>query len=234
MSSQPVEVKEIKPIPKGEYRALLGFAGAGFIGNTAAMFIVRSKGFQQTAFLRSTHIPPMTLITNGVPIQSFRVHLDENNKIILVVTESLIPAEGCWPIAEALLKWLKGKGVQEIYSLDGLPFSAVSSEIKALTYTHKIDLAKQGIPAVREGALSGVNSCVLEQCVEKDFPYACIFVPTNKLTSIDYSGSADGVDVLNKILKFGVDSSPLRASEEAHRRAIEQKQSGIGKMFKRD
>ncbi|MCX6649243.1 MAG: PAC2 family protein [Candidatus Bathyarchaeota archaeon] len=233
MSSHSVEIKEIKPIEKGNYRAILGFAGAGFIGNTAAMFVTRSKGYQQVAWIKSNYIPPMTLITNGAPIQSFRIHLDEAEKILFIITESLIPAEGCWPIAEALLRWLKAKGVQEIYSLDGLPFGAVSPEIKALTYSVKVDLSKHGYPALREGALSGINSCVLEECVEKKYPYACIFIPTNKLTSIDYAGAADAIDVLNKIFKLGVDSSPLRGSNEVHGKASDQKQSPFGKMFKK-
>jgi uncharacterized protein len=234
MSNNSVEIKENRPFEKGNYKVVLCFAGAGFIGNTAAMFIARSKGFQQVAAVKSSYIPPMTLITNGSPMHSFRIHLDESEKILFVITESLIPAEGCWPIAEALLKWLKAKGVQEIYSLDGLPFSAVSPEIKAMTYTFNIDLSKQGYPALKEGALSGINSCILEACVEKGYPYACIFIPTNRLANIDYSGAAEAIDVLNNIFKLGVDSSPLRSSDEAKRKAAEQKQSGLGKIFKKN
>jgi predicted ATP-grasp superfamily ATP-dependent carboligase len=234
MPYHSVEIKENKPIVKGSYKAVLGCAGAGFIGNTATMFIARSKGFQQVATVISNYIPPMTLITNGAPMHSFRIHLDEAEKVLFIITESLIPAEGCRPIAGELLRWLREKGVGEIYSLDGLPFSAVSTEIKALTYTFNIDLSKQGYPALKEGALSGINSCMLEECIEKGYPYACIFIPTNKLTNIDYTGSADAIEVLNKLFKLGVDSSPLRGSDEVQRKAAEQKQSGLGKMFKRD
>jgi len=234
MSFLSVEIKENRPLEKGKYKAVLGFAGAGFIGNTALMFIARSKGFQQVAAVRSNYIPPMTIITDGAPMQSFRVHLDEAEKILFIITESLIPAEGCRPIAEELLRWLKAKGVYEIYSLDGLPFSTVSPEIKALTYTFNIDLSKQGYPALKEGALSGINSCMLEECVEKRYPFACIFIPTNRLTNIDYTGTADAIDVLNKMFKLGVDSSPLRGSKEVQGKAAEQKPSRLGKMFKRD
>ncbi len=233
MPDHQVEIKEVKLLEKKEYKAILGFAGAGFIGNTATMFIARSKGFPQVAYIKSNHVPPMTLITNGTPMPSFRMHLDESTNTLLIITESLIPSEGCWAIAKELLKWLKAKGVQEIYSVDGLPFSAVSSEIKAMTFSHKIDFSKYSFPGVREGAISGINSCMLEECVEKDYQYACIFIPTNKLTSIDYAGSADAIDVMNQIFKFGVDPSPLRGSDEAQRKIAEQKHSGLGKMFKK-
>jgi predicted ATP-grasp superfamily ATP-dependent carboligase len=234
MSVQKVEIREIKPLEKGDYRAVLGLAGAGFIGNTSTMFASRSKGYQQIAWVRSNYIPPMTLFTNGVPMKSFRIHLDDSEKILFVITESLVPADGCWPIAEALTKWLKTKGVKEIYSIDGLPFGIVPQDVKALTFSSKIDLSTQGFPALREGALSGINSCVLEECTEKDYPYACLFIPTNKLTSIDYHGSAEAVEVMNRLFKLGVDATPLRGSDEIQRKTTENKQSGIGKVFKRD
>jgi len=228
-----VEIIENTPLKKGDYQVVLGFAGAGFIGNTAAMFVVRSRGLPQVAHVRSNHIPPMTLITNGDPMPSFRVHLDEPGGILLVITENLIPADGCWPIAQALLKWLREHGAREIYALDGLPFSATSPEIKVLGYGNKIDIGKLGIPPIREGALSGLDSCLLEECTEKGVPFANLFFPTNKLTSIDYGGSADAVDTLNRLFKFGVDPSPLRLNEDAQRRAAEQRQPGQG-LFRKN
>jgi predicted ATP-grasp superfamily ATP-dependent carboligase len=224
-------VVETVSIKKGEYKAILGLAGAGFIGNTSVMFSVRIKGFPKVAHVKSSHIPPMTLISNGEPIQSFRIHVDEEDKLLFVITESLIPAEGCWPIAEALLKWLKEKNTKEIYAIDGLPFSAISSDVKALVYANKMDPGRFEYPLLREGAVSGINSCVLEDCVENKFPYACLFIPTTKLTSIDYTGSANAVEVMNKLFKLGVDHSPLRGTDEAKK--TEQRQTGLGRLFKK-
>lgn len=232
MSLKAVKIIETSPIKNGDYKVVLGFAGAGFIANTATMYAIRARGFKQVAYLKSNLLPPMTLIINGTPIQSFRVHLDENEKTIFVVTESLIPTEGCRSIAMELLEWLKSKGAKEIYSIEGLPFSNLPSEIRALIYSNKIDLTKTGYPTVKEGALSGVNSCIMDQCLEEGFPFACLFVPTNKLTNIDYSGSADAIDILNKMFKLGVDPSPLRAADQSHRTT--EKTSGLGKIFKKD
>jgi len=231
MSLKAAEIVETSPIKKGDYRAVLGFAGAGFIGNSATMFAIRAKGFKQVAYLKSNHLPPMTLFSNGNPMQSFRVHLDENEKIIFVVTENLIPADGCRPIALELFEWLKLKGVKEIYSIDSLPFSNMPPEIKALVYSYKIDLSKLGYPALKEGALSGVSSCILDQCLEEGFPFACLIVPTNKLTSMDYPGSADAIDILNKVFKLGVDPSTLRGVDQSQKTA--EKPSGFGKIFKK-
>jgi len=209
----------------------VGLAGAGFIGNSSVMFSIRAKGFPKVAHIKSSYIPPMTLISNGEPIQSFRIHVDEDDKLLFVVTESLVPAEGCWPITEALLKYLKEKNTKEIYAIDGLPFSAISLEVKALVYSNKMDPGRFEYPHLREGAVSGINSCILEDCVEKGFPYACLFIPTTKLTNIDYIGSSNAVDVINKLFKLGIDPSPLRGADESKK--TEQRQTGLGRVFKK-
>ena len=224
-------VVETAPVKGGEYNAILGLAGAGFIGSSSVGFSVRAKGFPKVAYVRSNHIPPMTLISNGEPIQSFRIHVDEEDRLLFVVTESLVPAEGCWPIAEAILKYLRDKNTREIYAIEGLPFSVISSEVKALVYANKMDPGRFGYPVLREGAVSGINSCILEDCVENKFPYACLLIPTTKLTSIDYTGSAEAVEIINKLFKLGVDPSPLRGSDESKK--SKQKQTGLGRMFKK-
>jgi len=228
-----VEIVESSPLKKSDYKVVLGFAGAGFIGNTAAMFIARSKRFKLVAHIRSSYVPPMTLIIEGNPTPSFRIYVDETGSLLFAITENLISAEGCYAISRELMSWLREKGAKEIYVIDGLPFSAVSSEIKVLGYSNEIDLGKQGIQSIREGALQGLNSCIMEECLDKGVPFVYLFIPTNKLTNIDYGGSADAVDVLNKLFKLGVDTSPLRGGEEAQRRLSEQKPSGLGKVFKR-
>ena len=225
-------VVETTPVKKGEYRAILGIAGAGFIGSTSVMFSVKAKGLPIVAHIKSSHVPPMTLISNGEPISSFRIYANEESRLLFVVTENLIPAEGCWPITEGLLKWLREKNTTEIYAIDGLPFSAISTEIKALAYSSKIDVSKLGYPILREGAISGINSCILDDCVEKGSPYACLFIPTTKLTTIDYMGSAEGVEVMNRLFKLGVDPTPLREMGEP--RKTTQKQTGFASVFKRD
>ncbi|MDP7443718.1 MAG: hypothetical protein QGI87_05115 [Candidatus Bathyarchaeota archaeon] len=43
--SSNVDIVEIGPMKKGSPVVVTGFAGAGFIGNTALMYIASEKGF---------------------------------------------------------------------------------------------------------------------------------------------------------------------------------------------
>jgi hypothetical protein len=48
---------------------------------------------------------------------------------------------------------------------------------------------------------------------------------------MDYPGSADAIDILNKVFKLGVDPSPLRGVDQTKKTA--EKPSGFGKIFKK-
>jgi predicted ATP-grasp superfamily ATP-dependent carboligase len=220
------EVEVIEPIAlkKTEYIAILGFAGAGFVANTALMFAVRNKGYKQVASVESKLIPSMVLIFDGAPQKPFRIYIDEAEGLLFVVTESLLPSESVWPISERLFEWLGEKGVKEIYAFEGLPFSGLPENIKALGFTMGGDLSKIGIQPLREGAISGLTACISELSLSKKVPFTCLFVPTRVLTSVDYGSSAVVVDLLNNLWKLGVDPGPLRRSDEAMRKAAEQRQ----------
>jgi len=228
-----VIVVESMKIKEKDYTAVLGFAGAGFIGNTALMFVARSKGFKQVGHVKSIHMPPMMLIVGGKATQPFRVYADEQNGVLYLITENLIPAEGCYAIGGSLVRWLRKKGVKKVFSIEGLPFGGVSSEIKALEFsTGPAEASKIGAPPVREGAISGLSAGMLEECIEQNIPWTTIFIPTSKLMSVDYAASAEAVEVLNKLFKLGVDPLPLR-SVEAQRPAEQKQRSGFSRLLKR-
>jgi predicted ATP-grasp superfamily ATP-dependent carboligase len=87
------KVIDITSFKKGEYKAILGFAGAGFVGNTSVMFAARSKGYKLVAKVKSFDIPPMILLIDGNPTSSFRIYVDEVDGLLFAVTETLVPAE---------------------------------------------------------------------------------------------------------------------------------------------
>jgi predicted ATP-grasp superfamily ATP-dependent carboligase len=228
-----VSVVESVKIKEKNYTAVLGFAGAGFIGNTALMFVTRSKGFKQVGHVKSIHMPPMTLIVGGRATQSFRVYADEQSGLLYLITENLIPAEGCHAISGSLVQWLRKKGVKRVLSIEGLPLGGVSSEIKALEFsTDPAEASLIGAPPIREGAISGLNAGMLEECIEQKIPWTTIFIPTSKLMSVDHAASAEAVEVLNRMFKLGVDPSPLR-SVEAQRPAGQKQRSGLSRLLKR-
>jgi len=231
-----VEIVETAPLRRGRYTVITGFAGAGFIGNTALMYIVRSKGFRQRAYLKSDLIPPMMLLIEGRPIHSFRVYSDDQERLLFLITESLISSESVWEVAQRLMQWLKDKGAREFVAIEGMPFGAPSADRRVYGFTlDERNLAEFGVQAISEGAVSGINAVMLEESLGSKISWMSLLVPTNLVSNIDYGGSFVAVETLNRMFKLGVDATPLKQRDEMLRKAIESQRGGgfLGGLFRK-
>lgn len=224
-SLSEVNIIETVPLKKKFYTAIIGFAGAGFIGCSSLMYAARTKNFKQVAYVKSRQTAPMLLFIEGEPYFSFRIYIDDESDKLFVITENLISAEGCWPITIKLIEWFKNKGVREVIAIEGLPYGNLPPNVKVVGYsTEKEKLSNIGIQPLREGAISGLYASMMEECINKKIPWTVLFLPTTKLTNIDYKASGDAIEVLNNLYKLGLDPKPLWDSDEAIRKAIEQQQ----------
>lgn len=225
--SSKVDIVETSPVKRGSPVVVVGFAGPGFIGNTALLYIARQKGFAERAYLKTHLIPPMFLLMEGRPTPVFRIYGDEKNEVLLVVSDALINAENAWPIGIRLMEWLRGKGVKEIISIEGMPFATPEGERPIFGFSLPIkDFSKVGVRPTGEGGISGLNAVLLDEAMKHKVDWTTLLVPTGLTQAIDYVGTADLIEALNRMLKFGVDTGPLRESGGAMRRAVERARSG--------
>ena len=226
MSSR-VDIVEISPVKKSSPIVVTGFTGPGFIGNTALLYVARQQGFIQRAQVRSHLIPPMLLLLEGKPTPVFRIYGDQKNEVLLVVSEALINAENAWPIGIKLMEWLRGKGVKEIISIEGMPFATPEGERPIFGFsTSGRDFSRDGVRPTSEGGISGINAVLLDEAMKHNVPWTTLLVPTGYAQAIDYGGAADLIEALNRMLKLGVDTSPLRQSDGLRRRAVERARGG--------
>ncbi len=226
MSSR-VDIVEISPVKKGSPIVVTGFTGPGFIGNTALLYIARQVGFTLRAHVKSHLIPPMFLLIEGKPTPVFRIYGDQKNEILLVVSEAIVNAENAWPIGIKLMEWLRGKGVKEIISIEGMPFATPEGERPIFGFsTTGRDFNEVGVRPTNEGGISGLNAVLLDEALKHNVPWTTLLVPTGLSQTIDYGGAADLIEALNRMLKIGVDTSSLRQSDDNWRKAMEKAKGG--------
>lgn len=208
-----MEFVERTPIREGRYTVITGFAGPGFVANTSVMYIVRQMGFGLRAYLRSPLIPPMMLIIEGRPINAFRVYGDD--ELLLIVSEVFPTPENAWRIGHQLFDWLVEKGASEFVSVEGSlrPFRGVVGFT-----TEGRRLQEAGVRLTGEGAVTGINACLLEGCMRRGIPWTSLFIPASTVSTVDYEGAATAVEVLDRMFKLGVNVMPLRRMAEAMRR----------------
>ena len=232
MASRGVEIVETLPIGKDKPTVVTGFAGAGFIGTTAVMYIVRNRGFRQRAYVRSQLIPPMMLLIDGKPTHAFRIYSDEKGDLLLVTSETLIPAESSWPLSLQLMEWLLEKGATTVISIEGMPSRILPKERIVLGFSNdRKDLAKFGVQPTREGAVSGMNACLLQECLRRGLSWTSFFVPTDLVSAIDYGGSVAVIEILNGMFKLGVDVTLLKRRDEMMRKMAERRRKAEPRGF---
>ncbi len=222
-----VEFVEAIPVRRGNYTVVTGFAGPGFVANTSVMYIVRCAGFSLKAYLRSPLLPPMMLIIDGRPLNSFRIYGDE--KLLLIVSEVFPTSENAWRIGEELFKWLVDKGASEFIAVEG-SLRALREVVGYSTEGECLQMA--GVKSTTEGAVTGINACLMERCLGEGIPWTSIFIPTTTVSTVDYGGAATAVEVLDRMFKLGVDATPLKRMAEAVRRGAERGK-GLRGLFRR-
>jgi uncharacterized protein len=230
--SDKVDIIEVSPVRKNKPTAILGFTGPGFIGSTALMYMVRTKGFTQRAQVKSHLIPPMLLLIGGTPTPVFRIYGDDKDEILFVMSEALIAPENTWTIGKKVMEWLDEKGVKEIVSIEGMPFGHVTDKRPIFGYsTPQTNLTKYGVQPTVEGGISGINAVMLEESLSRGISWVTLFIPTSQAQSIDYGGAAGAIEVLNKMFKLGVDTAPLKKSDDFRRQMMERAAKGEQKGF---
>lgn len=221
--SEVVEIEEVSAIKRNKPKVITGFAGAGFIGNTAAMYIVRNKGYKLRAYVKSQLIPPMMLLIDGEPTHPFRIYGDEKNELLFVISAALLETECAWSVGLKLMEWLRKLGVREIVSIEGMPFTVPAEERPIFGFSvPDRDLTRYGVRSLNEGGVSGLSAVMFEESIKQRIPWVALLVPTPITSTIDYGGTSLVIEVLNKMFKLGVDPSPLRRSEEMIRQRVER------------
>ena len=231
MSSE-VEIIPKNPIKRGNPQVLTGFAGAGFVGSTALMYIARQKEFELKAEVRSKYIPPSILLINGEPTYPFRIYGDKEGKYIIVVSEALVPPENSYPVGKALMKYLKNKKPAGFTFVESMPFPAPPQDnaVFGFSFPRRDDLYKFGVKPLTEGGVSGLNAVMLDICMEDKIPNTTLVTPTVIVTNIDYTASAIAIDTLSKMHKLGVDTAPLKKSIEMQQQMQQQSQQVRGQQ----
>ena len=149
--------------------------------------------------------------------------MNDKEDLILVTGETLVPVENFWPIGLKLMDWLLSKGASSFFSIEGLTLGPLYKERMVLGYSNnRKDLGQFGVLPTTEGAISGINAVLFEECLRRGLSWTSLFVPTSRVSTIDYGGAAAIIEVLDKIFHLSVDVSQLKKMEENVRQMYER------------
>jgi predicted ATP-grasp superfamily ATP-dependent carboligase len=211
MASSEVKIFETLPMNEGVHDIIIGFVGPGFIARKVIMYIADYENFSLAAHVKSQLLPPLIPIIDGQHTQNFRIYYKKEINMFLVTSDALISDKNARPIGRALLNWFLSKGVKHFYSIQEVYVDFLPKERVIYGFsTDDMDLAQFGVERIKEAAITGINACILEECMKNGFSWTSLFVPTNLVTIVDYGGSVAIIDVINKIFKLDVNVNSLK------------------------
>ena len=208
-----IEKKNIPP----EATLIFGFPDVGLVGVIAAAHLVEQLKLEEVAYLDSTLLPPLVVLHEGLPHSSIRIFADGN--LLLVISETPVPAEAVHPIMDGLIEWGRSKNIKMMISLGGIPvqdrqdikelkgFAAASSpEALKIAEDNKIEI-------LSEGYIVGAQAIMLHKASDIGLPAIALLVQCY-YNYPDPEAAAEVLRQLEKITGVKVDVAELLAKGE--------------------
>ncbi len=207
------------------YTLVEGFPGMGLVGTIAAKYLIDRRKLKQIGHIESNIFLPVIRIHEGRPVYPARVYIFEEKKIVVLIAEQIIPRMLTSIFADAVVGWIKKKGISRIISLEGIkaePGKNVVYGIAANEHSKKI-LKKNKVDLIQDGITTGLTSLILLSLGRAKMEACSILGNVN--VAADYKAAAALIEKLNEMAGLKLDVKPLlKEAKETEKQLIEQLQ----------
>ncbi len=204
------EIYELDGIKLKNPIIFTGFVGAGLVGPIAIQQIIDKLNMKEIGFLRSKHLPPSTVFTQGRLRHPFRFYSNDAGDICAIICEIIINSEGLYTIASAILDWAEKNGSNEIIILDGI---ASNKHDKKAFCAAEADLCRvmeeHGIQMIPQGFIIGISGGILNECLIRKIKGVTLLVKADE-TMPDTLAAVTLIEAINKVYGINVDTQDLK------------------------
>jgi len=204
------EIYELDGIKLKNPIIFTGFVGAGLVGPIAIQQIIDKLNMKEIGFLRSKHLPPATVFTQGRLRHPFRFYSNDSGDICAIICEIVINSEGLYTIASAILDWAEKNGSNEIIILDGI---ASDKHDKKAFCAAEADLCRvmegHGIQMIPQGFIIGISGGILNECLIRKIKGVALLVKADE-TIPDTLAAVTLIESINKVYEINVDADDLK------------------------
>ncbi|MFH1240247.1 MAG: PAC2 family protein [Candidatus Diapherotrites archaeon] len=207
-----IKFVEFKKVDLKGFTLIEGFPGMGLVGTICAKYIVDKMEFEQLGYIDSGMFVPIIRIHEGLPVFPSRIYFSKKMKLVVLVSEQVIPQNHTAKLAKAVVKWIEEKKITKIISLSGIkatPEGEHTTEIYGIASNQKTKklLKANDIEIIREGITTGVTALILLELMNKKIDAYSLM--GNVESAADYTAAAAVMKKLSSILKFKIDVEPL-------------------------
>jgi len=192
------------------FTLLEGFPGMGLVGTIAAKYIIDALKMTEVGHIEGNAFMPVVRIHEGLPIYPARIYIDKKRKILVLISEQIIPNELAQSLADSIIKWLQEKKINKVISLAGIKTNEPGKNVYGIAsgINGIQELKKNKIPIIKEGITTGITAMILVKLkkIKEIKAYALL---ADVKFSADYESSSQLVKKVNEILNLNIDTKPL-------------------------
>ncbi len=192
-----------------------GFPGMGLVGTIGAKYIAEKLKFKEIGHIDANIFIPIIRIHKGVPIYPSRIYANEKQKLVVIISEQIIPRYYTEAMAKAVCEWIQAKKIKRLISLEVINAGEeVNEKVYGIAANEKSKdlIAKFKISPVNEGITTGITSLMLLNLKTRGIE--AISILGNVHMQADYKAAAAVIEKLNDILGLDIPVEPLLKEAE--------------------
>ncbi|MFB6171199.1 MAG: proteasome assembly chaperone family protein [Haloarculaceae archaeon] len=195
---------------------LVGMAGRGVAGLTAADYLVTHVETTQIGHVTTQNLPDITPFSEGVPRHPIRLYSTANSDVTVLIGELFPPVWVADALADALLDWIAAQGLREITVLAGEPFPHSEEEhvvfhVATDEYrTRHFGDGATDVPPLQGGFFDGVVGELLVRAIDGDAPPTGVLVTPTHIPGPDLNAALRLLEALGPVCGIEVAEDELR------------------------
>ncbi len=194
------------------YTLIEGFPGLGLVGTIAAKYLVERLKLEEIGYIESNAFTPIIRIHKGQPVRPVRIHISEKHKLVVIISEQIIPTITVNKLAKSLINWVEQKGIKKVISIAGIKDSTQTNNNKIYGISccsSDSDLLKEHkVQLIEDGITTGVAAMILLELKNNPNVDGYSLLGNAKLTA-DYNAAAESLKKLDEIIGLNLDIIPL-------------------------
>jgi len=218
-----VNFVESKPLNVAGYTLIEGFPGMGLVGTIAVKYLSEKLKCKEVGYIESKFFVPIIRVHNGLPVHPSRIYVNDQYKLVLLVSEQIVPQMFTDHLSNAIADWIQQKKIGRIISLSGIR-ALPKKEGKETVYgiasdeTSKKKLNEHNVEVIKEGITSGITALMMLEF--KDRQLEAFSLLGNVQIAADYKASASLIEKLNEMFAFDINTAPLKKEAKETEKAL--------------
>ncbi len=224
-----IEIKLFKDYSLKNYTLIDAFPGVGLVGPMAGSYMIEKLQMEYIGYIDSNEFPPIAAIHYGKPMFPARLYKDDKYKLIVAMSEFVIPAGTVYELSRELLAFVRKNGISKTISISGMPSQKPSENVFITSPDDEIikKANKLGMKTISEGVVAGVGAVLMTNSNQFKVESMNILVEVNPQVR-DPKYAEIALRGLNKLINIDIELKSLQEESkivEAKMRDVLKKMS---------